>query len=226
MNQTKTQIKTIAIEGSDGAGKQDTTDLLKKFLQEEFHKKVEDFSFPRYYDNTLGGKLCWEALKSERAKNYDFIHRGPEEASLIYLADRVESKPVIKQAIAENDYVIFDRYVESNFIHQGGKIKDVAKRWKLIFLLNLLEYQIFELPRPDMTIFLYLPTELAMERLAKKKEHDIGEDDYDYLENSNQCGLWCANEFGWEIINCYDEENSHEKTRGEILNEVLEKIIV
>lgn len=218
-------IKTIALEGTDGAGKETTSELLKKFLREEYQKKVTSISFPRYYDNTLGGKLCWEVLKSPRAKEYDFIHRSPEVASLLYIADRVESKPVIKQAILENDYVIFDRYVESNFIHQGGKIQDVVERQKWISLLDMLEYQIFDLPRPSVTIFLYLPTKIALERLSKKKERDIGEDDYQYLENSNQCGLWCCERFGWERIDCYDEESAREKTREEILNEVLGKVI-
>lgn len=225
-------IKSIAIEGSDGAGKATTTKLLKDHISQNRGKKVESISFPRYTRETVGGKLCHEVLKSERQDNYDFISLPPKIASLLYVMDRAESKDYIQKLINENDFLIFDRYVSSNFIHQGGKISNDLEREKLISFLQRLEYVEFGLPEPDITFFLYLPANVAMENKRKQREAegnkkvDKGEDDLIYLENSNKAGLWCCERFGWHKIDCLDEQFNVQKNRLEILEEILEVLAV
>lgn len=220
-------IKSIAIEGSDGAGKATTTKLLKACLAQNLGKKVGSVSFPRYKE-TVGGKLLYEVLKSERKDNYDFVSSHPKIASLIYVMDRVESKNYIQKLLDENYFLIFDRYISSNFIHQGGKISNDAEREKLISFLQRLEYVEFGLPEPDITFFLYLPTEIAMENKRKQRlaegdtKPDAGEDDPVYLENSNKAGLWCCERLGWHKIDCFDQELGKQKGREEILEEILE----
>ena len=219
------KIKTISIEGSDGAGKATTTEHLKHYFK-LIKKSVTSVSFPRYYD-TLGGKLCWEVLKSERKHKYDFISSNPKIASLLYAMDRAESKAEIEKMINENDYLIFDRYIGSNFIHQGGKISNDKERENLISFLSNLEYEEFQLPKPDITFFLYLPTSIAMrnkEEQRKKDQNvlmDAGEDDFDYLDNSNKSGLWCVEKYGWHQINCFDEGQDRQLYPEEVLREIL-----
>ncbi|MEI6352421.1 MAG: hypothetical protein WCO35_00580 [Candidatus Nomurabacteria bacterium] len=219
--------QTISIEGSDGAGKATTTDLLKEYLIKKLDKKVATLSFPRYYSSTLGGNLLREVLKSERASEYDFINRNPKLASLLYVMDRAESKEEINKMISENDFLIFDRYVASNFIHQGGKITDDKEREDLISFLSNLEYGEFQLPKPDITFFLYLPTEIAMKNkenqrlLGQNVKMDAGENDPIYLENSNKSGLWCIEKYGWQKINCFDEIKKSQKSKEEVLDEIL-----
>jgi len=225
-------IKTIAIEGSDGAGKATTTRLLKDYLLQNKGKKVGSISFPRYNEDTVGGKLCYEVLKSERKDNYNFISLLPKIASLLYAMDRAESKDYIQKLINENDFLIFDRYVGSNFIHQGGKILDDREREKLISFLQRLEYVEFGLSEPDITFFLYLPTRVAIENKRKQREKesntkvDAGEDDFTYLENSNKAGLWCCERFGWHKIDCFEEEFYTQKNRLEVLQEILEVLAI
>lgn len=218
-------IKTISIEGSDGAGKATTTKLVVDFLKSK-NKKVATLSFPRYTETT-GGKLCYEVLKSERKDYYDFISQKPKIASLLYAMDRAASKEEIEKMISENDYLVFDRYVASNFIHQGGKVSNIKERENLISFLANLEYEEYELPKPDITFFLYLPTEVAMknkeiQRLQNQNvKMDAGEDDAVYLENSNKSGLWCVEKYGWHQINCFDIKTQRQKTPTEILEEIL-----
>ncbi|MDD3940199.1 MAG: hypothetical protein PHQ01_01315 [Candidatus Pacebacteria bacterium] len=221
------KYKTISIEGSDGAGKATTTKLLKDYLSSlELGTKVASISFPRYQD-TLGGKLCFEVLKSDRKDYYDFISRNPKIASLLYVMDRAESREDLEKMIHENDYLIFDRYISSNFIHQGGKISDDKEREELISFLSDLEYGEFGLPKPNITFFLHLPTNIAMANKEKQRLHnqnvkmDAGEDDPIYLENSNKSGLWCVEKYGWYQIACFDEVKQKQKTPEEVLSEIL-----
>lgn len=216
---------TISIEGSDGAGKATITRLLKEYLLKKKHK-VASLSFPRYKE-TLGGKLCGEVLKSERKEFYDFISEKPKIASLLYVMDRAASKGEIKKMIKENDFLIFDRYVSSNFIHQGGKISGKKEREELISFLSNLEYNIYELPKPDIIIFLHLPLEVSMRNKEKQRlknqnvKMDAGEDDFNYLENSIESGLWCVEKYGWYQIDCWDDMLEEQKSPEEILVEIL-----
>lgn len=218
-------IKSIAIEGSDGSGKATTTELLKNYFL-TLGLKVGTISFPRYHETT-GGKLCREVLKSERKDNYNFISLPGKIASLLYVMDRAESKDDIQNLLNENDILIFDRYVSSNFIHQGGKISNDTERVKLISFLSYLEYREFGLPKPDITFFLYLPAEIAIANKEKQRlkdqnvKMDAGEDDVNYLENSNKAGLWCCGGYGWNRIDCFSEEKKSQKNPQEVLSEIL-----
>lgn len=214
---------SIIIEGSDGAGKATTTALLVEYLK-GLGKKVATISFPRYGVD-FGGKLAQEVLKSKRAANYNFVNLDPKLASLVYIIDRVEAKPQLEQMMKENDYLIFDRYVSSNFIHQGGKISDEGERIKLITFLSKLEYDDLELPKPDQIFFLHLPVAIAQKNKTVQSggKPDVVESDTTYLENSNKAGLWATEKFGWELISCVDASGV-QKTREAILAEVLAKL--
>ncbi len=192
----------IAIEGSDGAGKATQTTLLEQKLI-ELGYRVARISFPRYTD-TWAGKLIHEALKSERAKSYDFLHASPQAASLLYAADRLESISVISELSTQNDVLIYDRAVASNLIHQGGKLASDKERLDFLDFIERTEYQA-GFPRPDMTIFLSLPFEISMSRAkvrAEKKgeQSDIFESDYEYMQRSHSSGVFYAHQCDWTII--------------------------
>lgn len=220
----------ISIEGSDGAGKATTTRLLIEYLSNFKGYKVATLSFPRYKETT-GGKLCYEVLKSDRKNDYDFISLPPRIASMLYAMDRAESRPLIENLIEENDYLIFDRYTASNFIHQGGKIQDDSERIELISFLHYLEHGEFGLPEPDITFFLYLPTEVAMKNKEVQRQKDenvkmdAGEDDFNYLENSNKSGLWCVRQYGWKKIDCIDDAKGTQKDPEAIVHEIFSTIL-
>ncbi len=213
---------TIALEGSDGAGKAtQTTKLVEYFTAQG--KSVARVSFPRYGE-TLGGKLLTEVLKSERAPLYDYSKVDPIVGSALYAIDRYESKSYIEDLIANNDVVIFDRYVESNLLHQGGKYDTEEKRITFAKFLFNLEYGTYGLPNPQVIVYLMLPIEVTMER-ARRRAEKIGvkvdhvEKDENYVKQGHSAGIFYAKHFGWRLVECV--ENGIELTRDEVHTKVL-----
>ena len=200
--------KLIVIDGIDGVGKATQADLLVRHLR-KLKIKVRRIDFPRYYDNVFG-KLIGECLAGEHGQ---FIGIDPKIASILYAADRFESKKDIEKWLKEGFTVIADRYVSSNQIHQGGKVKNEKERKEFLRWLDTVEHGIFGLPRPDLIIYLYLPVSLSLKLLAKKSlkekkkylegRSDLAESDIKHLEDSQNSALKIvAKNNKWVRIDC------------------------
>ncbi len=212
----------IAIEGCDGAGKATITEMLAQYLTEMSKKSVARVSFPRYRE-TAAGEILWRFLKSPNAKEYNFLNMAPKAASLLYASDRRESLPYLQTLIQSHDVLIFDRYVESNMIHQGSKL-EVDEQEAFAEWISHLEYGEFELPRPDIIFYLSLPFEISMKRAKLRAESegrspDIGEDNVEYMRTSALTGKRYAAQLGWQIIDCMYGER--EATREEVFESIL-----
>lgn len=227
------KIKLVAIEGSDGSGKATQTEMLAKYFQRHGFN-VGRVSFPRY-DGTPAGKMLFEFLKSPNATQYDFVNSNPKMASRIYAQDRFESLDYLNGLIERNDLVIFDRYVESNLLHQGGKMKSDNEILNFANWLYDLEYNQLGLPRPHVTIYLDLPPEVSYARALKRAEEngeclDAVESDKAYVENGTKAGRLYAEFFGWKVIQCVLpssglEPSYYERTPQEIHEELREILI-
>lgn len=220
--------KFIVIDGTDGSGKATQVKLLAKTLKKEgWTVKVADF--PEYYSNFFG-KFIGHCL-SEQYYNWLKVH--PKIASVVYAADRFESKEKIEAWLAKGYIVIANRYVSANQIHQGGKIKSAKKREAFIKWLDEMEYGVFKIPRPDVTLYLSLPTKIIlkligerdgkMKRAYLKKGKDVHENDVNFLINSRKSALWLSERLKNFIkIDCADKKGI--RTREDIHNEVYEKV--
>ena len=206
--------KIIVIEGTDGSGKQTQAAILKQRLEKEGYK-VYSTSFPRYDSDSSAAVRMY--LNGEIKENAQDI--TPKAASAFYAVDRYitykrEIEPVY---LAKESVIVFDRWVESNIIHQGAKvidgIKDAAeRRVALLFFagwLGDLEYEDFDVPKPDKTIYLNVPIEhtikLRSERLNKitgGEKQDIHEANTSHLINASEAGNIAARVFDWEVIQC------------------------
>jgi dTMP kinase len=198
----------IAIEGSDGAGKATQTNLLYEYLRKQKFQgkklKVARVSFPRY-NQTLGGTLLHEVLKSDRADRYGFSKTDPYVASKLYAMDREESIPYLESLVARNDVVIFDRYVESNLLHQGGKFSTNKDRLEFAKWLFRFEYGNIGLPQPDSIIYLTLPFSISLKRAelrarATGSKLDAVEKDKKYVRQGHYAGIFYANHFKWDVV--------------------------
>ncbi len=211
--------KLIVIDGSDGSGKATQTKLLFERLEEE-DIAVETMDFPQYQANQIG-KLIGECLAGDHG---DFLHSDPYVASVLYGADRFESKAKIESWLAQGSTVVLDRYTSANQIHQGGKIADDEKRSEFLTWLDHLEYGIFGLPRPDLTVYLHMPTELSVgllkEKRSKEKKRyladgkvDTVELDIAYLEHAQMAAAWLMEEnTGWERVECAPKGTIRDRT--------------
>lgn len=220
--------KVIVIEGTDCSGKEtQTTKLLDVF--NSIGIKVKKISFPRYETPTgkiiggpyLGKPEISESFFEEGAANVD-----PKVASLYYAADRYASLKEINQFLEEGYYVILDRFTYSNMGHQGGKIKEGKVRLEMFNFLDKLEFELLELPRPDLTIFLYMPYQIGME-LKKGREGalDGHEASSQHLKMAQEAYLQLCNLYGWEKIDCAPDGTINSlRTIDDISKEVCEKV--
>lgn len=215
--------KLIVIEGTDCSGKETQSNLLLERLEKE-NKKIKKLSYPMYDTPTgkivggsyLGKKYISEGLFKEGASNVD-----PKVAALYFAADRKYNINKISDLLNEGYDVLIDRYVESNMGHQGGKILDANERKKMYKWLEKLEYDMLELPKPDITIFLYMPYEYALElKKNRNEEPDQHEANKEHLMNAEKAFLELAELYNFKTINCVQNKKikSKEQIHEEIYN--------
>ena len=219
----KNQAKLLVIEGTDGSGKATQTRMLKDRLKKEGFS-IETMSFPRYKD-TIFGALLRECLDGKRG---DFVDIDPRIASVLYAADRHASLEELNLLMEKNDFVILDRYVSANQLHQGGKILDVEKRQEFMEWLRRMEHDSFKLPKPDVIFFLDVPVEVTIGLIVARAEEesvevDAHESDKDHLIAARESGLYLAkHEDSWIRVNC--AENGELMTREDIHEKIFKSI--
>ncbi len=183
----------IVIEGIDGSGKGTQAQQLTERLTAA-GRRVRLLSFPRYRE-TLFGHAIGDFLNG-RFGQLDEVH--PFLASVLYAADRYESKSVLADALQQSDVVVCDRYVPSNLAHQGAKL-DGAERDELLRTIERIEFDVFALPRPSLVVLLDVPVEIAQRNIAAKKPRsytekaaDLQEADAAYLQRVRDVYLQLA----------------------------------
>lgn len=187
--------KLIVIDGTDGSGKATQVDLLVKRLKKE-GKMVKVVDFPEYYKNFFGA-FVGHCLSEQY---YNFLNVHPKIASVMYAADRWESSAEMREWLKKGYIVIANRYVSANQIHQGGKTKDARRRNDFLKWLDKMEYEVFGIPRPNLTLYLSLPIHIVVELLDKrggstmkreylKRGKDVHEADVNFLINSRKSAL-------------------------------------
>ena len=230
--------KFIVFEGLDGSGKSTQTKLLIEYLEKEGYKTAK-IDFPQYGTKSAG--LIEEYLNGKYGTSEEV---GPYRASIFYACDRYDGSFRIKKWLKEGRIVVCDRYFASNVGHQGGKIEDKQKRKKFIKWIYELEYNIFGIPKPDITFILKTSPELAR-KLAPKitdkekkekrkaylgnKKRDIHEKDISHLKNALNSYLEIAREFPKQfcVIECIENnkllppEIIHQKIIANIIKRKL-----
>ena len=198
----------IVIEGPDGSGKSTQIEVLEKALNNDgiVYKKIH---FPQY-----------DKPSSSPIKEYLNGYYGnpkevnPYQASLLYAVDRFDGKFTIEKWLNEGNVVFADRYVASNMGHQGGKIDSQEEREKYYEWLLNLEYNLFKIPKPDVTIILLIPPEKGQELIAKKRErdyikigrHDVHEKDIEHMTKATQVYSEISRYPGFVAVSCVDEK--------------------
>ncbi len=190
----KQKGKLIIIDGIDGSGKSTQVDLLFNRLKKEKYK-VKKIDFPRYYNNFFG-EFIGQCLSD---KSYDWINVHPKIASIIYACDRLEASQQINEWLKDGFIVIANRYVSSNQIHQGGKIKKPKEREDFMNWLEKMEHGVLEIPKPKVVFYLSLPINIVIQMLKErelkqsrdylKKKKDVHEEDLDFLINSRKSAM-------------------------------------
>ncbi|MBZ9572204.1 dTMP kinase [Patescibacteria group bacterium] len=156
--------KFIAFEGVDGAGGETQSKLLFNFFKKQ-KKQVEKLFYPDYKGPI--GKLIHQFLH----KKHNF---SPRIQFLLYFTDFLKDKDRIEKWQRKGRIVISDRYFTSALAYQcpqGFPLKEALRIAK-----------IFELPRPDLIIYLKISVKTSIQRkLKEKKNLDRHESDKKFL---------------------------------------------
>lgn len=155
----------IVLEGLDGAGKSTQVKKLREYL-EKVTPSLEYIHFPRY-GAPVYGDLISRFLRGDFGTN-ETVH--PQLVALLFAEDRHGAGPGIRKALEEGKTVLLDRYVYSNIAYQCAKLHDVTERKNLRDWILTTEYGPFNLPRPDINIFLDVPIDFVKENLASHRE--------------------------------------------------------
>lgn len=214
--------KLIVIEGTDGSGKSTQFRLLTDRLTSEKHE-FQKLVFPQYKEPSSA--LIRMYLGGEFGSNPSDVNAYA--ASTFYAVDRYASYRKVWGSWYENGgLVVSDRYTTSNAVHQASKEPEEKQEAFLKWLYEL-EYDHLGLPRPDLTIYLDVPTDFT-EKLLRSRERDtntnadIHEQDSAYLATCRRMGKAAAKYYGWTVIECVQDGKmrSIEDIHTEIYNHV------
>jgi len=194
--------KLIVIEGTDGSGKSTQFRLLTQRLEAE-GKVFRQLVFPQYEEPSSA--LIRMYLAGEFGSAPSDVNAYA--ASTFFAVDRYASyKKVWGQWYEAGGLVVSDRYTTSNAVHQASK-EPAEKQKDFLAWLYELEYDHLGLPRPDLTIYLDVPTDFT-EQMMRRRERDtnthadIHEQDMSYLATCRRTGKAAAEFYGWTVINC------------------------
>ena len=199
----------ISIEGTDGSGKHTQQQMLLEKLKSEGHA-IFDQSFPNYDSDSSAPVKMYLAGEFGGSSSLDAY-----QASSLYAVDRMCTyKKTIEPHYENGEIILFDRYVQSNFIHQCSKLDDPDDKLQFIAWEEDFEYNLLGLPKPDLIFFIEMPVEKSLELARARAEYktgeqkDIHEEDTTYMTRSYNNGLSIAKQLGWTIIHCVDEQNN------------------
>jgi dTMP kinase len=173
-----TRGRLIAFEGLDQSGKQTQAAWLAEALRDA-GCGVQTLSFPEYH-TSLGAEIG-AALHGQRGYGADVLQ-------LLYIANRYEFAPRIREWLDAGQMVVADRYAASSLAYGEAQGLDVA--W-------LAEVQ-RHLPPADLTLLLDIAPETSLER--KRVARDRFERDLPLLALVRDSYRRQAQAPGWALI--------------------------
>ena len=217
----------VVLEGLDGAGKSTQVKKLRAYLESVFGN-LEYIHFPRY-DAPVYGELISRFLRGDFGSN-EAVH--PQLVALLFAEDRHGAAPEMKKVLSSGGTVLLDRYVYSNIAYQCAKLKDSEEAADLREWIFNTEYGNFDLPRPDLNIFLDVPigfveSKLKSQRGGSDRDYleggqDIHEADQTYLQNAYDNAIGIAKHQAWHTISCVANEQI--RTIEDIHTEIVQTI--
>jgi len=198
-----TKGKLIVLEGCDGIGKKTQTEILIKRLEKDGYN-VKAISFPNY--SSTYGKQIKVLLENSK----DPFALDPYDFGKLFALDRLNEKQRLEDWL-KSSIVICDRYMECNLAYQGAKLNGEERKRIWDFFINL-EYKENKLPRPNVVIYLDLPSEVSKGLMLNRQE-DVNEKSLMYQNAVREAFLeLIENEtslrygINWIKIDCYSKE--------------------
>jgi dTMP kinase len=150
----KSPARFITLEGGEGAGKTTQT----KRLAEALKRRGIDCITTREPGGAPGAEEIRKLIVHGAPGRWDAL----TETLLIFAARADHVARTIKPALADNKWVICDRFTDSTFAYQGagrGLARETIRRLNAVVLHDF---------HPDLTLILDLPAELGLARTTKR----------------------------------------------------------
>jgi dTMP kinase len=146
------QGKFITLEGIDGAGKSTQLAWIAELLQRAGKRVV--------VTREPGGTALGEQLRALLLDKSITMH-AETETLLMFAARREHLDKVIWPALAQDQWVLSDRFTDASFAYQsGGRGLDNAK-------LIILEQWVQGTLQPDLTLYFDVPAEVGQQRVSR-----------------------------------------------------------
>lgn len=216
----------VTIEGLDGSGKATQTALLGEELLRR-GIALRRVSFPEYDEESSA--LVRMYLNGEFGKKPEDVNAYA--ASSFFAVDRYASfRRRWSGDYAAGKLILADRYATSNIVYQMPKLPrcewDAFIAWVEDF-----EYVRLGIPRPDLTVYLDMPTEISQGLLRERYRkngggRDVHERDLAYLASCRQSAVYAAQKLGWKAIACAEggKPRSVESIRGDLVCLVMNEL--
>ena len=198
--------KLIVFEGTDGSGKATQARLLCQRLERE-GIPYQEIDFPRY--GKPSAAMVQEYLDGNLGKKPGDVNAYA--ASLFFSMDRYASYKQDWGSFYEaGGLIVADRYTTSNAVHQASKLPESERKAYLDWLFDL-EYRLLGLPKPDLVIYLDMPTEITEQMMRRREQTtgthaDIHEQDETYLKNCRANAKEIVKACGWSVVDCAEDE--------------------
>lgn len=175
----------IVFEGIDGSGKETQARMLADYLMRSGRQVVLTEEPTK---DLFTGYFLRMLLRSKDVPD-------PKTVALMFAADRNEHvKKIIEPALKAGEIVISERYYWSSIVYQTMQGLDE----EYVRGLNA------EFPRPDVTILIDVPPEVAMERIVARAHGNDGLvqkfEKLEFLSKVRQRYIELARREGFEVV--------------------------
>lgn len=145
----------VAIEGIDGSG--------KSTLAKSLYQQLTAHQFETVLTKEPGATALGKQLRTIlQEKN---VAVCPKAEFLLFAADRAQHfQELVIPALSQHKIVISDRMNDSSVVYQGH-----ARGLEQAFIKSVNAWAMQDI-KPDITFYIDLPVELALERLKKRQE--------------------------------------------------------
>lgn len=194
--------KVIVIEGLDGSGKATQTERLYELLSAR-DVQVRRVSFPDY--DSPSSALVKMYLNGEFGSDPGDVNGYA--AAAFYAVDRYASfKKDWGKAYDDGAVILCDRYATSNAVYQMTKVPQ-CEREEYLRWLEELEYCRLGIPRPDLVIYLDVPTDISQSLMSRRydgdeSKKDLHERNLAYLAQCGESARYSAMKLNWNVISC------------------------
>ncbi len=162
------RVRFITLEGTEGVGKTSNLEHVCHLLQRAGYEVVAT--------REPGGTPLAESIRSLLLEVREEPVDPTVELLMVFAARAQHVARVIEPALAAGRWVVCDRFTDATFAYQGGgrgiSMEDIAT------LESLVQGDL----RPDLTLYLDVPVEVAAKRIAGRDHDRFEREQMDFFE--------------------------------------------